>query len=82
MAKLELIQPPPKLKAPEDLLDAHDVAQMPSVNISWVHNHCTRVEPILPHLKLGSGRYSMLRFKREDILKFIEENMVTSLKKR
>jgi hypothetical protein len=80
MPKLELITPEPRTKSPDDLLDMHDVAQMLSVNISWVKNHCTRIKPLLPHTKLGYGRGAKRRFKREDILKVIEENMVTSLK--
>lgn len=76
MPKLELIPPTPVQKDPDDLLDSHDVAKMLSVNVSWVKNHCSRNEPFLPHIKLGIGRRRMLRFKRDHILKFIDEHMV------
>ena len=78
MPKLELIQPTPTQKAPEDLLDSHDVAKMLSVTVSWVKNHCTRNEPLLPHVKFGNGQRAATRFKREHILKFIEEHVVHS----
>jgi hypothetical protein len=71
----------PTPKAPEDLLNASEVATMLSVDISWVKNHCTRVEPFLPHIKLGGGRYATRRFKREHILKFIDDHLVTSMKR-
>jgi hypothetical protein len=76
MPKLALIPPAPIQKSPDDLLDSRDVAKMLSVDISWVKNHCTVVEPFIPHIRLGGGRYATRRFKREDILKFIEERAV------
>jgi hypothetical protein len=82
MPKLTLIPPLPIQKSPEDLLDYRDVAKMLSVNVAWVKNHCTRIEPFLPHSRLGVGRTAKRRFKREDILKFIEENMVAFPRKR
>jgi hypothetical protein len=78
MAKLQLIHPLPDQKSPEDLLDSHDVAKMLKVTVSWVKNHCTRNKPLLPHVKFGNGRRAATRFKREDILRFIEEHMVHS----
>jgi Helix-turn-helix domain len=78
MPKLKLIPPLPDQKSPEDLLDGHDVAKMLNVTISWVRNHCTRNKPLLPHVKFGSGQRAATRFKREDILKFIDEHMVHS----
>ena len=74
----------PKLPArtPDDLMTARDVAAMLSVDISWVKNHCTRVEPFLPHIRLGGGRSTTRRFRRADILQFIEEHFVPKLRKR
>lgn len=80
MQKLELIPQKPIEKGPDDLLNYQDVARMLSVNVAWVKNHCTRIEPFLPHAKLGEGKNAKRRFKREDILRFIEENMVIRLK--
>ena len=67
---------------PDDLLTAHEVAAMLAVDISWVKNHCTRVEPFLPHIRLGGGRRTTRRFRRTDILQFIEEHFVPKLRRR
>jgi hypothetical protein len=69
-----LILVPPPVKDPDDLLNGREVATMLGVDVSWVKNHCTRVEPLLPHIKLGIGKNAKRRFKREHILQFIEEN--------
>jgi hypothetical protein len=71
----------PLPKAPEDLLNAREVAAILAVDVSWVKNHCTRVEPFIPHIKLGGGRYATRRFKREHIMKFIDDHLVTSMKR-
>lgn len=68
-------------RSPDDLLTARDVANLLAVNISWVKNHCTRVEPFLPHVKLGGGRYATRRFRHEDIMQFINDHLVTSVKR-
>lgn len=73
--KILLVEDPPT-KFPDDLINAHEVASMLSVSVSWVKDHCTRVKPFLPHVRLGGGRYINRRFKREHILKFIEENTI------
>jgi hypothetical protein len=70
-AKLEVV-PVPAEKAPDRLLTSHEVADMLGVDVSWVKNHCTRVEPYLPFVRLGGGRYAMRRFRREQILEFID----------
>jgi hypothetical protein len=74
--QLELVAAPTE-KAPDYLLNSHEVAAMLGVDISWVKNHCTRVEPYLPFVRLGGGRYAMRRFRRDQILQFIEENTYT-----
>lgn len=81
MSKLELIEPKPIEKGPDDLLDMHDVARMLAVDISWVKNHCKRVKPLLPHAQFGDGRTAKKRFKRDDIIKFIDEHMVVHRKR-
>ena len=55
---------PLRPKSSDDLLNAHEVAAMLAVDVSWVKNHCTRVEPFIPHIKLGGGGYATRRFKR------------------
>jgi predicted DNA-binding transcriptional regulator AlpA len=71
IAKLELVTVPAE-KAPDRLLNAHEVADILGVDVSWVKNHCSRVKPFLPHVRLGGGRYAMRRFRREQILEFID----------
>lgn len=68
--------------SPDDLLTAQEVAAMLAVNVSWVKNHCTRVEPFLPHIRLGGGRRTTRRFRHADILRFIEDHFIARLKKR
>lgn len=65
---------PPAEKHPDHLLDSHEVAALLGVDVSWVKNHCTRVQPLLPYVQLGVGKNAKRRFKREHILQFIEEN--------
>jgi hypothetical protein len=36
----------------------------------------------LPHIRLGGGRRTTRRFRRTDILQFIEEHFVPKLRKR
>lgn len=62
----------------ESLLNARDVAELLNVHISWVKNHCTRTEPILPFVQFGEGTR---RFRKEDILQFIEEHFCAPRKR-
>lgn len=71
---LELVQP--VTVDPDRLMNSREVADLLGVDVSWVKNHCTTVEPFLPHVVLGGGRYTTRRFRREDILTFIKERMV------
>lgn len=48
------------------LLDAHDVAGILNVPVSWVRQHSTSGE--IPHLQLG--RYK--RYRREEVLGWLE----------
>jgi hypothetical protein len=61
-------------------MNSHEVAEMLGVDVSWVKNHTTRTEPFLPYVRLGAGRYAMRRFRREQILQFIEEYTYTPRK--
>lgn len=68
------VQPPPK---PDDrLLTSREVAEILNVDVSWVNNHCERIEPLLPFVPLGFGRGAKRRFRKVDILEFIENNLV------
>ena len=69
--KLELL-PASTERDSDRLLNSHEVADMLGVDVSWVKNHCNRVKPFLPHVRLGGGRYAMRRFRREQILEFID----------
>jgi len=55
------------MQATDDLIEAREVATMLKVTVSWVRDHCTRVQPILPQVKLGRK----VRFERLEILRFI-----------
>jgi predicted DNA-binding transcriptional regulator AlpA len=52
------------------LLTLEQVADMLQVSKDWVRDHCTRRNPRLPVIRLG-GRRALLRFRQEDVEKFI-----------
>ena len=56
----------------EKLLTAQEAAEILGVDVSYIKNHCTRLKPYIPHVKLGGGRYGMRRFKPSQIAQFIE----------
>ena len=62
---------PAQPKSPDDLLNQREVAVWFGVDVSWVKNHCTRTEPILPFIQLGGGRYATRRFRRGDLEEFL-----------
>lgn len=82
VSSLTLVEPVAPTRDPDDLLDSDDVQKMLKVNRDWVDNHCTRTKPLLPHVKFGEGRNSTRRFRREDILKFIDEHVVLPQRRR
>lgn len=49
------------------LLDASDAARMLAVSVQWIRDHTTRIEPIVPHVKMGRK----VRFEVEGIQRFI-----------
>jgi hypothetical protein len=61
-------------KSDEELLNQREVAAWFGVDVSWVKNHCTRTQPILPFITLGGGRYMTRRFRRSDLLVFLAEH--------
>jgi predicted DNA-binding transcriptional regulator AlpA len=52
----------------DKLLTPDEVAAMLDVKISWLMDHVSRVEPIIPHIRLGK----MIRFKRNDVIAWID----------
>jgi predicted DNA-binding transcriptional regulator AlpA len=58
--------------AEETLWRTADVARRLSVEQSWVRDHTTRVQPIIPHVKLGA----QVRFRKADIEAFIAVHLV------
>ena len=53
----------------ENLLKPSEVAQILRVSVAWVYDHAERKQPLLPCVRLGKA----VRFRREDLQKFIEE---------
>jgi hypothetical protein len=78
----KLILIPPSPKEPTDLLNTREVAQMLGVEASWVKNHSTRLMPFIPSIKWGDGPKGPRRYRREDILRFIEDHVQTRPKKK
>jgi hypothetical protein len=69
----------------EPLWTVRQVAERLGVSIDWVHDHVSRKEPRLPVINLGTNRgrgRGVLRFRREDIERFIEEQFNRSAAKR
>ncbi len=60
----------------ERLLTADDVAARLCVSRAWVHDHAKRRQPRLPVVRLGGDRKALLRFRAEDIERFIRANLV------
>jgi excisionase family DNA binding protein len=57
----------------DKLLTPDEVAVLMDVKMSWVMDHVTRVEPIIPHIRLGK----MIRFKREAVLAWLDSYSTT-----
>jgi len=53
----------------EKLLTAEEVSTILSVSTAWVYDHADRKRPLIPSVRLGKA----VRFRPEDIQKFIEE---------
>ena len=56
----------------EKLLSVREVASVLGVSPSWIYSSCSAGK--LPHFKIGST----IRFKGEEINKFLEENHVAA----
>ena len=57
----------------EKLLTPDEVAVLLDVKMSWVMDHVTRIEPIIPHLRIGR----MIRFRQRDVIQWLD-SMVTT----
>jgi hypothetical protein len=57
----------------KSLLTAQEVADWLNVSPAWVRDHATRRKPLLPTVKLGSGKGAPLRFHPGRIKGFIEK---------
>lgn len=60
-----------------ELLTAYEVSRWLRVDMSWVKNHSTRVEPLLPSIKFGKSKRSSRRYVRSQVQDFINQHMVT-----
>jgi hypothetical protein len=58
------------LQAEKSLVDAAEVARLLKVKVQWVRDHTTRVQPILPHVKLGRK----VRFEPLEVQRFVREH--------
>ena len=56
-----------------DLLDASNVAKILGVTEQWVRDHTTRIEPIIPHVRMARK----VRFRPADIRRFIDQQAET-----
>jgi len=57
----------------EKLLTPDEVAVLIDVKMSWVMDHVTRVEPIIPHIRLGK----VIRFNREAVIAWLDSLAIT-----
>jgi excisionase family DNA binding protein len=60
-------------KGIEKLLTPDEVAILLDVKMSWVMDHVTRIEPIIPHLRIGK----MIRFRRQDVTQWLDSMVST-----
>jgi excisionase family DNA binding protein len=61
---------------PSCLMSLEDVAKYLNVSREWVRDHATRRNPRIPVVRLG-GKRAVLRFRPQDVEKFITENLVS-----
>ncbi len=57
----------------EKLLTPHEIAQYFDVTVPWVLDHVTRVEPIVPHIRMGK----MIRFRISDVTNWLSSKTNT-----
>jgi excisionase family DNA binding protein len=59
--------------ASEKLLTPDEVASLLDVKVSWLMDHVTRIEPIIPHIRIGK----MIRFKRQAVMEWLDSMATT-----
>ncbi|HLK65032.1 MAG TPA: helix-turn-helix domain-containing protein [Bryobacteraceae bacterium] len=57
----------------EKLWTPDEVASLIDVKASWVMDHVTRIEPIIPHIRIGK----MIRFKRQAVMEWLDSMVST-----
>jgi hypothetical protein len=62
------------LYSPEDLITEEQVVGWLAVDKTWLADHRTRVEPIIPHVKLGKT----IRYSRRAIQYWLSECVQTT----
>jgi hypothetical protein len=60
----------------EKLLTPDEVVILMHVKMSWLMDHVTRIEPIIPHIRMGK----IVRFKRSSLAKWIDSLVSTKPK--
>lgn len=60
--------------SPEDLITDEQVLAWLAVDKTWLADHRTRVEPIIPHVKLGKT----IRYSRRAIQRWLSECLQTA----
>ena len=56
------------------LLTSQELADWLNVTVQWVRDHTTRIEPIVPHIKIGKN----VRFRRADVARFLRQQFQTA----
>jgi predicted DNA-binding transcriptional regulator AlpA len=62
---------------PTPLLTLDRVAELLGVSRAWVRDHATRRNPRLPVVRFGQRR-AVLRFRQQDVERFIVEHLVSA----
>jgi predicted DNA-binding transcriptional regulator AlpA len=57
-----------------EILTPEDVAGWLQVKVTWLYDHTTRSNPIVPHLRLGGH----LRFRKADVEQWLDSQLKTS----
>lgn len=63
----------------KSLLSLEQVALQLGVSRAWVRDHATRRNPRIPVVRLG-GKRALLRFRPQDVDKFITDHLVSTEK--
>ena len=71
------IQTGTSMPSMSQLLTLNDVARMLNTSKAWVRDHCTRRRPLIPVVRFGDRR-AVLRFRPQDIERFINSNLFST----